>query len=311
MREDKLISVVVCTFNRVDLLEALLCSLEKQTCQKGLYEVIIVDNNSTDRTYQLGLEAISRNCNFYLFRELLQGLSYARNRGMQEAKGKYVAYIDDDAVATPNWLAEMASFIRRHPGVVAFGGPYEAFTTTPVPVWFPPEYGSLNYGCEERCLDTGREFIHGTNMVFLRDVISACGGFHPELGMKGNLISYGEETRLQFILMEKGFQVYYAPLMVVRHWLPLHKVRLSWLLKTAYAVGRCSALTLTTQRTLISHFAGLMFGCFHLVRTFFLRNGIPLRRKLYYALVPLISEWGALMEYLLKPSQHRSHVQDQ
>ncbi len=300
MSVEPLISVVVCTHNRADLLGGLLSSIEAQTLDKEQFEVVVVDNNSVDHTLQVAREFVARHINAQLFTESEQGLSNARNRGWREARGLYVAYIDDDAEADSHWLVEMASFIRRNPTVCAFGGPYEAFSTYPVPSWFPPGEGSMSLGSDERPLDAEREFIHGTNMVFRRDILAEFDGFDPALGMNGNKLSYGEETRFQLLLKERGQAVFYVPAMKVRHYLPAHKMRLGWLLKSAYAVGRCSALALGHRRGLFSHLAGIAYGCVHALRTFCRPRNIPLRRLIYYGLTPLVSEFGAFLDYFLR-----------
>jgi GT2 family glycosyltransferase len=299
------ITVVVCTHNRVRLLEGCLDSLSRQEVDPRRYDVLVVDNGSTDGTADFLSRCCYDDIRLRWVNEPVLGLSYARNRGWLEANGTYVAYIDDDAIAAPDWISEIISFVERRPEIAMFGGPHVPFATDPVPSWFPPEYGTMDLGSEERALEIGREFVEGMNMAIRKDILADCGGFHPDLGMKGYKVSYGEETQLQITLRNCGFAVYYLPQMKVSHHLPGRKMRLGWLLKSAYASGRCSALTWNTQRTLGAHCAGLMYGCFYLLRTFFLRKGIPLRRKLYYALAPLVSECGAFMEYLFEPAQHR------
>ncbi|MGD8380729.1 MAG: glycosyltransferase, partial [Syntrophobacterales bacterium] len=93
------ISVIVCTYNRAELLGGTLRTLCHQTLDTSEYEVIVVDNNSTDNTREVVDEFCRRSSNVRYCFEPQQGLSHARNQGLQEAKGKYVAYIDDDARA--------------------------------------------------------------------------------------------------------------------------------------------------------------------------------------------------------------------
>ncbi len=296
--EMPIISVVVCTHNRLRLLRGCLDSLLSQHADPELYEILVVDNCSTDGTGAYLEAFIPGACRFRWVVEPVLGLSNARNRGWREARGRYVAYIDDDAEAHSEWISEIIEFISRRPEVPMFGGPYRAFTTDPVPSWFPPEYGSMNHGSEERALDIGREFIQGMNMAFNKGVLAACGGFHPGLGMKGNMVSYGEETQLQFILRDRGHQVYYLPKMKVNHYLPAYKMCFSWLLKSLYSVGATWALTSNQHRTLVSHLAGLAYGVIFAFGILLTRKKIPFRRKLYYSVIPVVSEFGALREHL-------------
>jgi len=91
-----MISVIVCTYNRAELLRELLPTLCEQTVAFTQYEVIVIDNGSTDHTKTVAAVFAARYPQVRYCYEPRQGLSHARNRGWQEAKGDYVAYIDDD-----------------------------------------------------------------------------------------------------------------------------------------------------------------------------------------------------------------------
>lgn len=295
-----IVTAVVCTFNRSQLLCNCLESLANQDASVELFEVIVVDNGSTDNTDEVTRTYLADNKHFRCVKEEQTGLSYARNRGWREASGQYVVYIDDDAEASTDWVSAILSFVVRYPDAVVFGGPYNAFSTDPVPAWFPPEYGVLGHGQVERKLDTGREFISGTNMAFRVDVLQACGGFHPDLGMKGKKISYGEETHLQILLHEQGHEIYYVPLMKVRHYLSADKMSIVWLLQSAYEVGKCWTLTSNCPRSLFLHFTGLAYGCVYAFRNFFNSEKMYLKRRLFYSLLPLVSEFGSFVDYFVR-----------
>lgn len=307
MNDEPLISIVVCTHNRAELLSGVLNSLGAQTLARDQFEILVVDNNSDDQTLHVATEFAVHHSNVLILSEAEQGLSHARNTGWREARGKYVAYIDDDAEADSDWLAEMALFISRYPDVVAFGGPYDAFSKVPVPDWFPPEEGTMSLGSSERPLDSVREFIYGTNMVFLRETLASLGGFDPALGMKGNKVFYGEETRLQLLIKERGHAVFHAPRMKVRHLIPAYKMSLRWLLNSAYASGRCSALAFDHRRGIIAHFAGIAYGCVYALRMLCRCQRVPVKRLVYYALTPLVSEVGALVDYF---SRYKIGIRD-
>lgn len=292
-----MISIVVCTRNRSRLLQGCLNSLAKQSRSDKDYEVIVVDNNSTDDTNEIIKKFVICKNNFRAVKEYKTGLSYSRNRGWKEAKGEYVAFIDDDAEALPNWLCEIYAFIQRHPEQVAFGGPYVSFSTVSVPDWFPPEYGSKSYGSIERTIDLKFEFISGTNMVFKYTALELVGGFCHELGMKGKTISYGEETRLQLTLSELGYMVYYVPNMIVKHYIAPYKMHIRWLISSVFAHGYASVRINNQDRSLCSHLKGFAYGCCYAIKSFFNICGMPAKRKVYYSAIPLVSECGALYYY--------------
>jgi len=230
------LSVVVCTYNRADLLPGCLESLADQTADKSAYEVIIVNNNSTDTTQEIAESFTSREPNFRVVIETAQGISHARNRGGVEAQGEYVAYIDDDAKARLDWVSAIIRFFEAEPEAIGVGGPYYAYSTVPIPAWFPKEYGSMSLGNVTRLLQKG-EWISGTNMVFKKYALNEVGGFDTSIGMSGDKVSYGEEPHLTRKMLERGMKIYYCAEMSVDHAILPNKFRLRWLLRSNFANG--------------------------------------------------------------------------
>lgn len=227
-----LVSVVVCTYNRVEILKGAIESLCSQTADSSLYEIIVVDNNSTDDTQKV----VERFGNVHYYPETRQGLSHARNRGWQVAQGKYVAYIDDDAKAERNWLENVILFIKRCPDVVAFGGPYKGFSMIKKPEWYKESYGSWTLGEEERPIKPD-EWINGTNMIFKRSLLEELGGFDVKLGMTGTRILYGEETNLLIKIRQNGHSIFYVPNIIVKHLIADYKLNLKWMFKSRFNNG--------------------------------------------------------------------------
>jgi glycosyltransferase involved in cell wall biosynthesis len=108
-------TVLICTHNRASKLEGALRSLEAQTLPKERFEVIAVDNASTDDT-QAVLDACSSRAilNLRKVREMELGLDAARNRGLREAGGEIVAFLDDDARARSDWAESILKGFERH-----------------------------------------------------------------------------------------------------------------------------------------------------------------------------------------------------
>jgi glycosyltransferase involved in cell wall biosynthesis len=232
-----LISVVICTYNRAQFLRLALGSMESQTASSDVFEVVVVNNNSSDNTDGVARSFCDRLSHFRLVFEHTQGLSHARNRGYQEAAGAYVAYLDDDAKAAPNWLEEMLSFIRRNPEVKAFGGPYFGFSSKPIPDWIRPGFGSREFGDVERRIDDDN-VPSGSNMVFAKETLEQFGGFDPSFGMDGNRTDYGEETELFLRLQRNGVAVYCVPTMYIFHFVRPEKLSLRWQLTDRYLRAR-------------------------------------------------------------------------
>lgn len=237
-----IISVVVCTYNRATLLKDLLDTLTRQTLDGQYFEVIVIDNNSSDSTKEIAQTFCNENTNFRYCFEAQQGLSFARNRGWQEAIGEYVAYTDDDCRVPPEWLERAKEILeQRRPPV--FGGPYYAFYNSVKPHWFKDIYGSSEQGKEARKL-ASNEYLSGGNIFIYKDLFETVGGFAPDLGMNGKKLALGEETNLIIRIRAANVEnyLYYDPYLFVYHLVRPEKFSLIWQGRRSFINGRYSYL---------------------------------------------------------------------
>jgi glycosyltransferase involved in cell wall biosynthesis len=237
-----ILSIVICTYNRADILAGAIESIVEQDFNPGKYELLIIDNNSTDRTYAVVNEFKSRYGNIrYLF-EPEQGLSHARNRGWRESRGSYVGYIDDDCRASPGWLKVAEGVIERFAPDV-FGGPYIAIYDGPKPQWF--RYGSHIRFNESRRLEMDEYgALTGGNIFFRKSILERMNGFDPRFGVKGERTFRGEETALlnRLVQMEKGVILYYETTLIVYHLVSRERMKMRWAVKENFAGGQCAYL---------------------------------------------------------------------
>jgi len=296
MSSSYLITVVVCTYNRSELLQVCLDSLACQIVAKDkpVFEVIIVDNNSTDATMDVACIFVEKYSHFRVVIEKQQGLSHARNCGWQEAQGQYVAYIDDDAKAYDDWIESIIAFTIQYPSVSVFGGPYFAYSVVPVPAWFPKDYGALSNGADTRSLRQD-EWISGTNMIFRKSLLAQFGGFETELGMAGEVIAYGEETDLLQRMKDRKISIFYVPSVCVNHVIMAHKLNLYFLVKSSFARGMGTAKILNHSPSVCKKLFSLMIVCLKFPYTFTMCNERYIKTRLYRALAPVASRLGAFL----------------
>jgi glycosyltransferase involved in cell wall biosynthesis len=232
------ISVVVCTYNRAHLLRQCLQSLADQTLDKQSFEVIIVDSNSTDESPGIIRSFSLSEPNFKVISETRMGLSYARNRGCLNARGKYVAYTDDDCRLPPEWL-EIARSIIGEQAPEAFGGPILPFYDSPKPVWYRDDYASVVLSSVPRMLSPD-EYLIGANMFFKKALLEQTRGFDPRFGMAGGKIAYGEETNLQIMMrkMNPGIGILYDPRLSVFHLARKERMTIKNIFLHKYSAGR-------------------------------------------------------------------------
>lgn len=239
------ISVVVCTHNRADLLLQALDSLVDQTLDPARYEILVVDNHSTDATPSV-VEQFQREHPSLQLTTLYEptiGLAHARNAGWRRAGGAYVAFMDDDAKADAQWLERALScFTNVMPVPLVVGGPILPYYSVPKPNWFKDSYELRSWGSIPRFLKQGESFS-GSNMILQKEVLNAFGGFDIRVGMQGNRISVGEETSLFQKIFESAqgldsLALYYDPEMVVYHAVGRYKMCASYHVRRSFAIGR-------------------------------------------------------------------------
>ena len=229
------LSVVVCTYNRARLLAGVLEALRGQTLDPLRYEIVVIDNNSTDDTRRV-VETFPHVR--YAF-EATQGIAHARNRGWREARGRYVGYVDDDCRPPAQWLATATRLIERvAPNVV--GGPYLPLYDAPVPRWLKDSHVSFVPGHDAGFLKPEQyTALIGGNVFVRREVFEAVEGFDPRLGHVGTTIAYGEETAF-FRNVSDRFpgSLYYDPALYVHHLVRTERLTLSYNVRAAFAAGR-------------------------------------------------------------------------
>ncbi|MFN8379621.1 MAG: glycosyltransferase family 2 protein [Anaerolineae bacterium] len=234
-----LFSVVVCTYNRADLLKRAIQSLCEQTLPPSLYEVIVIDNNSTDRTSAVVNEFSTQFALRYEV-EPQQGLSHARNHGWKIAHGHYVAYLDDDGYVPPHWLSLARDVMRSHNPMI-MGGPIRDYFTTKRPDWFLDDYLLGNWvSSRERGAVPKGEWLFGGNLFLERKVLEDVDGFSTALGMKGDQLAYAEELLVidKARAINPDALVFFEPDLFIYHLVRPEKTSLKWMMRSSYSRGR-------------------------------------------------------------------------
>lgn len=228
------VSVIVCTYNREDVLSQCLDAIAAQIAGKRDCELIIINNNSHDNTQQIAEQFTLDHDGVSLFFEEKQGLSNARNLGVSVAKGDHVAFIDDDTIVDPDWLDIALAIIKNHSPDI-FGGPVYPIMNGTEPVWFKQEYGTRGDMGDTGWIRKGH--IVGTNLFIRRELIQTYGGFNPELGMKGDAIGYHEETEIVKRAFREARKVFYSRDLIVRDLLPKYKLSILFYMAEKFMIG--------------------------------------------------------------------------
>lgn len=233
-----LASVVICTHNRSGYLEKCLESLFKSTLNRPDTEIIVVNNASTDATAEvLGhLEASHQELRSVVEPRL--GLSFARNRGVQEARGRFVAFLDDDGVVSRHWLKTITAPFELDPGLVGVGGRIRPVFESGRPIWILPEslrfFGDFDLGPQE--MDV--EWIPGGNSAWSRTFLIEHGEFDVTLGRFGKSpLGGSEESVVARTAIRLGSRLSYSPKALMFHRIGPEKTKLVWLVTRYFGQG--------------------------------------------------------------------------
>jgi glucosyl-dolichyl phosphate glucuronosyltransferase len=240
------ISVVVCTLDQAGYLRKALGSLRGQSLPRPEYEVIVVDNGSTDSTKQT-VESSAGMENLRYFYDPVLGLSHARNTGWRAARGEYIAYLDDDALASPDWLERIRDrFETLRPRPASVGGRILPIWEAEKPSWLTRELerhlSIVDWQSPAMFLDDDRFYLAGSNVSYRRSVLQESGGFPESLGRKGRRLRSNEELWMQSFLRSRGQAVWYDPAIVVHHHIKARRLTPAWFYERFFWQGVSDAL---------------------------------------------------------------------
>ena len=243
------VSVIIPTLNHAKYLKPALTSVQNQSFPKDEYEIIVVDNGSTDNTRQVTERVIATHPTHqirYIWEPEL-GLLSGRHRGAKEAKGQILVFIDDDIEADKGWLAAIMNAFQD-PSVHLVGGPsVPDYESKPPPwierFWEQHEYGRmcgwlslLDFGEQIREIDP--IFVWGLNYAIRKKTLFEVGGFHPDCIPKHLQRFQGDgETGLSINIRENVLKAVYHPKALVWHKVPNKRMTIEYFEKRAFYQG--------------------------------------------------------------------------
>jgi len=211
------VSVVISTYNRCSLLARALESLQHQETAGVSYEILVVDNNSTDETRAVAQRFMdsTRRRVHYIF-EPKQGLSYARNAGIVSARAKIIAFTDDDVRVSSNWVSRIQAGFAAEPSVDFLGGKVLPHWDETPPAWLTREHWTplalLDYGDQPFYVDADRPIsLIGANCAFRKSAFEQVGLFRADFQRVKNGVGSLEDHELLLRLWQAGRKGVYLP----------------------------------------------------------------------------------------------------
>ena len=234
------IAAIICTHNRDTYLGAAIESLLAQ--EQEDFEVIVVNNRSTDGTKDV-INAYRDHPKFKAVDEPVLGLSSARNRGAKETQAPILAYLDDDAIASPQWLKILTKAFADQAKLAIAGGRVTLIwpEDQSCPPWLSENLtqalGFYNLG--DKTLDIQEPGLtpRGLNYSIRRDFLEQVGGFDTNLGRVGKNLLSNEELFMTELALSKGWQVAYLPEALVAHNVAPERLHPAWFLNRSWWQG--------------------------------------------------------------------------
>jgi glycosyltransferase involved in cell wall biosynthesis len=286
------ISVIVCCYNSAKRIEETLEYLRIQKSDTFKFEIILVNNNSSDNTVEVAEKywnSIPSEIGFSIVDQPIPGLSFAREKGIETSKYNYLIFCDDDNSLDINYLHNAFNIFEANSDIAIIGGEGEFSTTDKVQDWFPPF--ETSYACgkqwSESCILNGvRDFVWGAGMCIRKDIITHI----QKLGIKsfladrkGKELSSGGDTELSYWVSKLGFKIYYTEELKFKHNIDHSRTSWLYLVKMYEGFARSNAI--------------LYFYEYHFFNTYSQISGrpIPIRQRFWHSYFYYSAFWLRLV----------------
>lgn len=239
------ISVIICTYNREQFLPECFEHLKNQDAKAEDFEVLIVNNKSTDNTKQISQEFIKNHpeLNIRYVEEHNAGLSFARNCGIENAQGDILCFIDDDGFAAPSYVTTVKS-VASNPAYskyVAFGGKViPRYNPGKDPKWLTPYLEGLvsKLDMGESRIPFTKKYPVGCNMVFRKEFFEEHGGFNTDLHTRS------DEKFVFDKLKKASLDILYIPELEVEHFMDDFRLEKEFIIRLSKIIGQSESIRL-------------------------------------------------------------------
>ncbi len=255
------LTVAIPTYNRADFLRQTLAGIARQDFPKGAFEVLVIDNNSTDHTRAVVAEFAGATPAPRYLLETKQGLDYARNRAITEARGDLIVFADDDILMSPDWLSQLAAPLLTDSAhrVGAVGGEVIPVFPDGLPPWVAEWHAPLAFRADAGPL-VAKYSPMGANLALPKWVFEKLGPFHTALDRAaGNYFSGGDSEMIRRV-RAAGLEVWFAPAAAVQHQMPASRTTFRYATRHAFDSARSRVIDRAGQPGAAAYFLGRFLG---------------------------------------------------
>jgi len=295
------VSVVICTYNRDKFIGTVLLCLSAQSIPRDLYEVIIIDNRSTDQTAEISRNFIANfpDVNARYVYEENPGLSFARNRGISEASAELITFLDDDAEPVPDFLKTIIDFFRTNPAAMGSGGKViPKYSTGTEPGWMNKFLhgfvGYTDFGEDVKRYDPSMKYPTGCNMTYKKELLLKSGGFNNQLTFRS------DDKHIFYEVSKHTDKVYYLPKALVYHNIDDERLKFSSFKKLFLKTGNEEKIRVRTEKGSIAVVKKFFEFLFKVVASLLIFIGFILKGQPSKGKYVFLSQWFTLAGFLRK-----------
>ena len=256
-----LLTIAIPTYNRAAFLRQTLAGISLQVFPRGPFEVLVIDNNSTDDTRAVVAEFAEAHPAPRLVVETQQGLDHARNRAIAEARGDIIIFADDDILMHPDWLTQLAAPLLNDAArrIGAVGGEVIRVFPDGLPPWVAEWHAPLAFRSDAGPLEAKHSPM-GANLAFPKWVFEQLGPFHTALDRAaGNYFSGGDSEMIRRV-RAAGLDVWFAPAAAVQHQMPASRTTFRYAARHAFDSARSRVIDRAGQPGAAGYLAGRFLG---------------------------------------------------
>lgn len=293
-------SIIICTYNREAYLPKCLEHLRSQKADPKSFEIVLINNNSTDNTDSICTEFKENNpqLNITYVIETTPGLSAARNCGIENSKGEILCFIDDDGFAVPEYVDIIQNYSENetYKDFISFGGKViPCYNEGKEPKWLSKYIDGVvsKVDLGEKVKDFDKKYPAGCNMIFRRSFFEEYGGFNADLHTRG-------DDKFVFDKLKKaGLKTLYIPELKVEHFIDDYRLEASFIKRLSKIIGQSEAIRLKNESIILKilKFGEYLFkfGAACILGLGFLFQGAPSKTKFI-----LMVRWYVIVGFFIK-----------
>ena len=246
-------SVIICTYNGSARIGLVIAALASQTQPSGSWELLVIDNASTDGTGEFCSSLFQKYAHLHarVVREESPGLSFARARAAQEAQGEILCFLDDDNIPAPDWLQMAVQTFAARPKAGVIGGRVlPRWETQPTPLAAavaPFALAICDLGSDAVKFDAAGGGIVGAGLcvrrTLLREIFHVTETASQVTDRTGSNLISGGDLAISVIARQRGWECWYVHTLQIEHILPAGRMKKEYLLRLYEGIGRGQAAT--------------------------------------------------------------------